>query len=152
MHIDVRRFTLLYLAVVLSGCKLGSSSENEYVVRIHQVRCPEGVTADSPPKCKQKTADAGVLDFRLFPTQRRALVRVVTQENHNPSIDLFELQNCIVWDASNWTCSMGDSGFMISYELRNGSYKHMFGGAATGFTHYVGTVREESFVQRLISR
>ena len=127
----------------VQGCS-GEAPPITYNLWVHQVRCLEGTDPDQRYlKCKGRSEDAGVLEIKLFPEQRFALVHVVVQEPKNPSSDLFQVTGCNILDASNWDCTQGSSStFTVAYVVRDGIYAQSFFGASGARTDYSGSVHE----------
>lgn len=149
------------LALVLlsvAGCS-EEQAPAQFTVRIHQVHCIDGVEWVDPPKCKGRSVDAGVLDYRLFPRERRALVRVVKQSpvsEYKYPHGVFELSNCKIWDAKNWECRESQGGgFDSIYEVREDRFTYtMIGGSMDWTWTNTGTVQvqHDSIFQWLLSR
>lgn len=146
-------FAVMICGLAISACS-NDTAESEFMVRVKQVRCPDGFVPGTSPKCKGQPVEAGTFDFRLRPKERRALVRVVSQDPSNPSVNLFELNDCKVWDAKNWECTNSTSAFTDSYELHNGEFSHVFVGAIASTTYYTGMaqVKGVSIINDFFSR
>lgn len=131
--------------LALQGCSTEFNPTN-YSLWVHQFRCLEGVDpAHKYLTCKGRSEDAGVLEMKLFPAQRFALVHVVVQDPKNPSVDLFQVTGCNIWDRDNWDCTESSgSTYTITYVVRDGIYAQAFFGSfpTETRTDYVGTVHE----------
>lgn len=153
---DWQMGAVLALALLsVTGCSEQQAPE-QFTVRIHQVHCIDGVESVDPPNCKGRSVDAGVLDYRLFPRERRALVRVVKQSpgGYTPS-GLFELSDCTIWDAKNWECRRSHGGgFFAVYEVREGRFTYTMTGSTDWTWTNTGTVQvqDDSIFQWLLSR
>lgn len=136
-----RSGTMLTLALLIVGGCSEWQDRSHFTVRIQWVQCSDDLDSMDPPKCKGRSIDGGVYDFRLFPNERRALVRVVKFPPGEYYDTLFDLTNCVIWDANNWRCDFPrGGGYSSSYELREGKYTGTFV-AVDKVIYYVGAAQ-----------
>ncbi len=125
----MRKLILILLLIALQGCSEGERFTTNYTVWVNQSRCLEGTESEFASdgfKCKGRTEHAGVLEIKLFPEQRFALVHVVIPDPKNLSMDdLFYVSGCNILDSENWSCFQGDLASFVKYEVRNGDYSQI---------------------------
>lgn len=139
---------IVIFALLITGCVLETKNLH-FNIRVKQTRCLNGFDPQIIGRCQGATAEAGIYEFRLTPSQKRALVRVIEQDPDNQSSPLFELDGCNVWDSKNWECAITDAGVIMTYSMNNGMYKHQFTtGIGIGY-YYVGSIQNNGFLEFL---
>lgn len=127
----------------LSGCgerAVGELSE----MRAQLQRCGTGVQYAKSFSCEGGAADAGEWRFRIFPESGRVLVRVVRQEAANPSIELFQLSDCVIWDAGNWRCDPTRAGVGVWYRATNYEFEYSIWSTYGPSSHRIGRLQHTS--------
>ena len=140
----MRKLILMLVLIALQGCSEGERFTTNYTVWVNQSRCLEGTESEFASdgfKCKGRTEHAGVLEIKLFPEQRFALVHVVIQDQKNLSADLYKVNECNILDSENWSCFQSYGvDYSVTYDVRNGDYSQISYGIDSN--RYAGKIHQ----------
>ena len=139
----MKKLILIFIIFLLAGCDF-DNEKSVYSLRVQQSHCPNGfMTADPkhPTKslrCKGASESAGVLYIKLYPTERFAIVRVVSQDPRNPSAYVYQVSNCNIYDANNWNCygEWAGKNTFIQHYVQDGVFSLEYGPSLVGNNFY----------------
>jgi hypothetical protein len=75
---------------------------------------------DDVVACGEKCVIIGNVDFYLQPPRTVAVKVVPVRPNMQPSI--YSLENCVIIDQRNWSCSQDQNGVWARQEMVDGKY------------------------------